>query len=377
MPVSVPAGGISIRPVTPRSAIVCMHRSQRTGLPTWPTSRRSTSWPSWTTCPSRLEISAGTRVVGRHRPGEAAPARRPRGPCARCGTRRPPTAASAGPSPARRPRMRPSCSMVPAATIWPGAVVVGRGEAVLLERGQHLVAVAAEHGGHAGRGARAASAIALPRSRTSTMACSAEMTPHAGGSGDLTDAVARRRAHHAERVGRVREQRRAAATRPDATSSGWATAVSRIVSCVGLGAVVGRGRDRRRPTASRCRSAKTGSSIHGDRNPGVWAPCPGATMTSTRPACPVTTRPTPRIAADEVDPAGFGGPYKSGAVSRSGLRGSQPPSVRATPQRVGVARVRAATGRSPPRSAAAGNGRCSACTNSERALPSIDAPCSR
>ena len=57
MPVSVPAGGISRMPVTPRSAIVSMHRSQRTGLAIWPTIRRSTSRPSWTTWPSRLEIS--------------------------------------------------------------------------------------------------------------------------------------------------------------------------------------------------------------------------------------------------------------------------------------------------------------------------------
>ena len=31
MPASVPAGGISSSPVTPRSAIAAMHRSQRTG----------------------------------------------------------------------------------------------------------------------------------------------------------------------------------------------------------------------------------------------------------------------------------------------------------------------------------------------------------
>ena len=35
-----------------------------------------------------------------------------------------------------------------------GAVVVGGGQPVLVERGQHLVAVAAEHRGHAGRGDR-------------------------------------------------------------------------------------------------------------------------------------------------------------------------------------------------------------------------------
>src|SRR3954471_20840032 len=30
-------------------------------------------------------------------------------------------------------------------------------------------------------------------------------------------------------------------------------------------------------------SANTGSSSHGSRKPGVWAPCPGATMISTPP----------------------------------------------------------------------------------------------
>src|SRR4051812_2432934 len=36
------------------------------------------------------------------------------------------------------------------------------------------------------------------------------------------------------------------------------------------------------------RSWKPGSSSQGDRKPGVWAPWPGATMTSTWPAFPVT-----------------------------------------------------------------------------------------
>ena len=43
--------------MTPRSGIVSMHRSQRTGALTWVTSRLSTSRPSCTTWPSRLEIT--------------------------------------------------------------------------------------------------------------------------------------------------------------------------------------------------------------------------------------------------------------------------------------------------------------------------------
>ena len=52
----------------------------------------------------------------------------------------------------------------------------------------------------------------------------------AGRGGDLADAVAGDGADPAERVGRVRERATRAASRLDATSSGWATAVSRIVS---------------------------------------------------------------------------------------------------------------------------------------------------
>src|SRR5215207_1341411 len=55
-PVRVPAGGTSISAVTPSSPIVCMHRSQRTGLLTWLTIRESTSRPWAMTAPSRLEM---------------------------------------------------------------------------------------------------------------------------------------------------------------------------------------------------------------------------------------------------------------------------------------------------------------------------------
>ena len=52
----------------------------------------------------------------------------------------------------------------------------------------------------------AASAIARPRSRTSTIACSARDHAGAGGGGDLADAVPGGRADDVERVGRVREE---------------------------------------------------------------------------------------------------------------------------------------------------------------------------
>ena len=118
MPTRVPAGGISMMPVTPRSSIVCMQRSQRTGLLTWVTSRLRVSWPLCTICPSRLEISrvrvswveiaraswASTSTAGRMCSVWKAPA-------TLSGIRR----AFSGPSSASLA----SCSIVPAATIWP------------------------------------------------------------------------------------------------------------------------------------------------------------------------------------------------------------------------------------------------------------------
>jgi hypothetical protein len=66
---------------------------------------------------------------------------------------------------------------VPAATIWPGAVVFAGGEAVLRRAGDDLVRVAAEHRAHAGRGDGCGRGHRRPRSRTKTIACSAVITP--------------------------------------------------------------------------------------------------------------------------------------------------------------------------------------------------------
>ena len=110
MPVRVPAGGISSMPVTPRSSIVSMHRSQRTGCAIWLTMRLqhlaavvddlavavgdpAGSAASW------VETERASRREVRRRPG----------PCARCGTRRRPTAGPAGPWPAGR-RRRPAAA---------------------------------------------------------------------------------------------------------------------------------------------------------------------------------------------------------------------------------------------------------------------------
>ena len=75
----------------------------------------------------------------------------------------------------------------------------------------------------------AASAIAFPRSRTSTIACSAVMTrapAAAASSPTLCPATAPIFANASVGCGNSSS----AATSPVATSSGWATAVSRIVS---------------------------------------------------------------------------------------------------------------------------------------------------
>ena len=77
--------------------------------------------------------------------------------------------------------------------------------------------------------AAAASAIARPRSRTSTIACSAVMAraPAAAvSSPTLCPATAPIRPNASAGCGNSSN----AASRPAATSSGWATAVSRIVS---------------------------------------------------------------------------------------------------------------------------------------------------
>ncbi len=54
-PASVPAGASSMTPVTPRSASVRMHRSQRTGAVTWATSRSRIVTPSLMLAPSALD----------------------------------------------------------------------------------------------------------------------------------------------------------------------------------------------------------------------------------------------------------------------------------------------------------------------------------
>lgn len=176
IPVSVPAGGSSRMPVTSRSAMVCMHRSQRTGAFTWLTSRRRTSRPSWTTWPSRFEIR---RVRGSWVLIAVAYFASVWTAGSMCLVWKAPATDSgisrvlAGGSAASAA----SSSTVPAATIWPGPLslaAVSPCSASLARISSRSpprtavieVAVCA-----------AAAAIALPRSRTRTIACSAVSTP--------------------------------------------------------------------------------------------------------------------------------------------------------------------------------------------------------
>ena len=89
-----------------------------------------------------------------------------------------------------------------------------------------------------------------------------------------------------QRVGRAASNRPSRLTSPAPTISGWATAVSLIVSA-----------SESVPCATRSspataesqpsRSRTPGSSSQGVRKPGVWEPCPGQTRTSTSPPLPV------------------------------------------------------------------------------------------
>src|SRR5918997_1953959 len=227
-PVRVPAGGISSSPVTPRSAIVARHRSQRTGEATWPTSRRSTSRPSCTTWPSALDSSRvrGSWVV-------MARARLARWATAgsMCTVWKAPATLS-GISRARAggaAASAASCSVVPAATIWPvplelAAVSPWRTSAASTSSGLPPTTAVIEVGVTA-----LAAAMARPRSRTSTIACSADSTPTpAAAVISPTECPAATPMKGNASAGCGKSSR--AASSPEATSSGCAIAVSRMVS---------------------------------------------------------------------------------------------------------------------------------------------------
>ena len=173
----------------------------------------------------------------------------------------------------------------PATTIWPPPLKLAGCEPEVVELGEQLGLVAAEHGAHAGRRpAAAASAIA----RAALRRRASSRRPRSGcrrrpprrsrrPSGRRSPAsllAAAAVEHGGERAGSRR--RRSAAARP--RCRGWCRRPTPCRACAGRC-------PRPRARASRC-SANRGSASQGSRNPGVCEPCPGATMTTvTRPAC--------------------------------------------------------------------------------------------
>ena len=206
-----------------------MHRSQRTGLAIWPTIRSSTSWPSRTTWPSRLEMTAVRGSCRRRRRGQ----RREVADGGRhvLGVERAGDAQRDQPGLGGRLRgERLELLERAGGDDLAGAVVVGGGQAVLVE-GRRAPRRGRRRGRRSCRSGSTAdaSAIALPRSRTSTIACSAVIAPDGAGRGRARRRCARRRRRPRRRRRLGREQPRAV-TRPVATSSGWAIWVSRMVS---------------------------------------------------------------------------------------------------------------------------------------------------
>ena len=256
--------------MTPRSAIVCHAEVPADREATWPTSRRSTSRPSWTTWPSALDSS---RVRGSW--VEIARASRASRSTAGCHVHGVEGAGdaqrrSAAPWPADRRRARraaPWCRRRRSGRCrccWPGS------RPARLERGQHLVAVAAEDGGHrrsAWRRTGGGHGPAALADEDHRLLGGEHADP--GGRGDLADRVAggdadqgrRRRGAGTARARRAGPARRAAAGRP--RCRGWSRRRRRCRSA--------RGRARRRRRAS---SGGRRSWIRPARaeESGVWAP---------------------------------------------------------------------------------------------------------
>ncbi len=255
-----------------------MHRSHRTGRVTWDTNRSRYSVPDATTAPSAFD---STRVAGSWAmtPAAASATRTRPGsmwsvwnaPATESGTTRAPAGGLS--------RNAWTCSTVPAATIWPAPL--------LLAAVAPAASIAASTASRSPRTTaaivvgRSADASAMPRarSRTRATASSGVRTPLiAAAANSPTLCPAHTPTTSAASAGPPSNS--AAASTAEATSSGCATAVSRMVSA--SASVPKCTRSRLATVDNRCRlSAKPGSSSQAFRKPGVWAPCPGATIAST------------------------------------------------------------------------------------------------
>ena len=163
-----------------------------------------------------------------------------------------------------------SWSILPAATTWPAALRLAAVRPCLASVSSTSsgsppstavmpVGVAAD-----------AVAIARPRSRTSTRAASAVITPAPAAaviSPTLCPATAPTTLKASEGCG----NNASAASRPDATSSGWAIAVSLMVSASEVVPWATRSSPHTAENQS-SRSSTPGTSSQGVRKPGDWAP---------------------------------------------------------------------------------------------------------
>ncbi len=208
--------------------MVSRHRSQRTGAATCRTSRSSISRPSLTTWPSALDSS---RVRGSWVAMLDASSASRATAGSMCTVWKAPATLS-GNSRARgggSSASAASCSTVPAATTWPlplllAAVSPCRSIVASTSSGLPPITAVIEVGVVA-----LAAAIDWPRSATKTIACSLEMTPTpAAAVISPTECPAATPILGYASAGSGKSS--AAASSPAATSSGWAIAVSRIVS---------------------------------------------------------------------------------------------------------------------------------------------------
>ncbi len=263
---------------------------------------------------------------------------------------------------------------MPAATIWPAPLSLAGVRPWRSSVASTSLAVAAEHGGHAGR-------------------------RDGGRLGHRPAALAHqhhrlRRRHHRRRR-RPRRARRRCARRRRATSEATVGAGAARARRPGrwrrgaAGRSGCRGWCRRRP---RCRSAPGRARppsasrreavgegrrprATGTRKPGVWAPCPGATMTSTTSTSARSAPAARACGAHESGATFFVGILQrySGAQASSRLPAEHQGDLEGE-------RVARQGGRQPGevgRPAAAGSARCWGARTAPARCPRSPAPCSR
>ena len=264
-----------------------MHRFHRTGALTCVTIRSSQSSPVRTAAPSWLDSSGSTgsltvTVAAASRSASTAGAMcRVWNAPATCSGR---SLARAGGSAANAA----SCSRVPAATTCPAPLMFAGVRPCASMESRTSASSPPSTAVMPVASMAAAFAMASPRTRTRRIASSAVSTPArtpAPSSPTLCPAAA----PVCTRAWSSPPNSTSAAAMAAATRSGWATAVSRISSALAVVPNVMRSSPASSDQVPR-RSAKPGSSSQGERKPGVWAPWPGAAITSIFLPCTVEVR---------------------------------------------------------------------------------------